>query len=1378
MLCARGTGHAQDGHDKEKLMVPVLITQPTKTTLRERFSEVSSRSLQERVAFLTKVSRQVAALHRSNQIHGGINPETIQINNEAPLLEAPGQEAKKVLGYSAPELLRGERQAYTIKTDIFSLGVLFYELLSTRKPFEGESDMQVLLATLEGKPKPHSQWITDCPAMLNELCLKMLSPNKENRPVSVEDIARTLDELLQTLQAPKEETDSADKPRSAISIIHEIARETSADETQAPIGYEPTLATPAALSKEKSAQSNPSAGSGQGSGSNRAHIFQPRSSPSDTLAHGNVGFQPTIPQQAVSPSQRYKVVGELARGGLGKILRATDQHMGRPVAIKEMLQRLPGEFEARFLREAKITARLEHPAIIPVHDLGKWSDGSLYYTMKLVNGRSFDKIIAENKTLEERIALLPHVIAAADAIAYAHSQKIIHRDLKPHNVLIGPFGETVVIDWGIAKDLSDPTDNESTAAPYRESPEHGELTREGAIVGTPAYMPIEQAQGKRVDARADVYALGAILYHLLSGKSPYSGKRSVSILRDLLESPPKPLQERVPDVPRELLTIVEKAMAREAESRYPSAQELADDLKKYQTGQLVGSYQYSTWEIIARTIKKYQLPIAVGSMAMIVLLMSAVWYTMSISEKNTLINRKNKEALETNANLQTANTILEKNNLEEKERKEALYLDLAEAMLNTDPAESLSWLKKLDPNYTQTPWGVVSLLAADAIQRGIPEVYGAAWATPNALHTSQINHAALSSNEREIAVAHVDGRVYAWDLEAKTRRELTGCSDQEREIRKVAFSPDGASVASASGDGSVRVCDAKTGKGSTLIKHNGAANDVAFSPNGELLASAGDDGAAKLWSVKENKEIFTLQGSPSKLWCASFSPDSSKLATAHTNGEVSIWDTTSGKKTRAEKYQADLETTVELAFSMDGEWLLFTGQETFSAHLLGVDSGIKQSLGSFSAGVQSAKFSHDGKRIAIADQATGAISLFSQGSSSRWDVAPFVVLPGNGTRVWSLAFSMDDAFIAAAGADATIKVWELSRGKMMKHLLGHKDSVKQVMFKTPGELISISDDQTIRRWDARPTKAYTGLAELSMSTTFSPDGQHVAAGGFDNTIRIWSTTQEKEQTLRGHSMGVFRLAYSPDGASLASASVDGSLRLWDIKRGTEETLFQGEQVLAAVAYSPDGKNIAAAGFSNKIIVVDPTTKKTREFMGHTDAILALDFSPDAQTLASISYDYTVRLWDVESGKELKQIKLPGQGTFVDFAPNGLSLVVTLYDSNLAQIIDLQTNQKRSFSAHTDEVYQTKFSSDGQMLLSAGLDGTVRLWDIETGKSRPIYQEGNKAYSAAISPDNQTIVVSGTDGKLRVWSGEFPKNPETIMQRLSQYASPLVGSGAL
>jgi len=293
--------------------------------------------------------------------------------------------------------------------------------------------------------------------------------------------------------------------------------------------------------------------------------------------------KPFLPRELPVADARYAISREQARGGLGRILEAHDLRLDRPVAVKEPLY--SGlDVEARFIREALITARLQHPAIVPVHDLGRTEEGKPFYVMKMVAGRSLAEVLRGKQRLAERLSLLPNLIAVADAMAYAHAHGIVHRDLKPSNVLVGPFGETVIVDWGLAADLNASRSYSVTGA-YDLAV--SELTTAGTVMGTPEYMPPEQAQGRSVDERADVYAIGAMLYHLLSGAPPYEAATSEEVLEKLITVDPIPISQRHSGVPAELAAIVTKAMARDRSHRYPTAKELREELRRFETNQVL-----------------------------------------------------------------------------------------------------------------------------------------------------------------------------------------------------------------------------------------------------------------------------------------------------------------------------------------------------------------------------------------------------------------------------------------------------------------------------------------------------------------------------------------------------------------------------------------------------------------------------------------------------------------------------------------------------------------------------------------------------------------------------------------------------------------------
>lgn len=294
---------------------------------------------------------------------------------------------------------------------------------------------------------------------------------------------------------------------------------------------------------------------------------------------------------------KYRIQQEIARGGMGTIFLAEDTHLMRLVAIKVLnTSETNPQMVERMQQEAGIIARLEHPGIVPVHDVGSLPDGRVYYVMKYVRGKRLDHYLETAPSLAERLRLFR---TTCEAVAFAHAHGVIHRDLKPENIMIGPFGEVLVMDWGIAK-LLDLVDVETPALARYQSRSTTLTTDHGTVLGTPSYMAPEQASGDvaLVDRRADVYSLGAILCFLLLGDSPSQEKeRSATAMQLMI------LGQRVP---KRLAAICAMAMATRREERYADAADLALEIDRFLNGGQIVAYRESFVERTLRWIDRHR----------------------------------------------------------------------------------------------------------------------------------------------------------------------------------------------------------------------------------------------------------------------------------------------------------------------------------------------------------------------------------------------------------------------------------------------------------------------------------------------------------------------------------------------------------------------------------------------------------------------------------------------------------------------------------------------------------------------------------------------------------------------------------------------------
>ena len=469
--------------------------------------------------------------------------------------------------------------------------------------------------------------------------------------------------------------------------------------------------------------------------------------PSDPAQAQPVSSPPSRHSSPTTPpppgQDRYEVRSELGRGGMGRVVEAFDVQLGRIVALKEVLPKAGTASARRFAREVTLTAKLEHPSIVPLYDSGTTQDGRPYYVMRKVTGRPLDELILRSRKLDDRLALLPHVQAAIDAVAHAHARGVIHRDLKPANILVGEHGETVVIDWGLAKVIGEPDD----PATRDSMPSDSLQTQMGSVFGTPGFMAPEQARGDEIGTHGDVYALGATLYQLLAGTPPHSGNSATAVIEKTLKHTMVPLMEIAPGAPAELATIVTKALSHEPEHRYPHAGALGEDLRRFSTGQLVAAHRYTTLQRFARFAKKHRAVLAVATLATIAL------FTLALFSVKRIVHERD-VATHARVNAETSrNAAVEATRKLERER-DALLVAKARSRIDLNPTEALATLKNLPANTSQLD--EARAVAQAATLRGVT------WAIQSTPVYTFI--AEISPDTKHLLQVSRDGMIRVWDL--------------------------------------------------------------------------------------------------------------------------------------------------------------------------------------------------------------------------------------------------------------------------------------------------------------------------------------------------------------------------------------------------------------------------------------------------------------------------------------------------------------------------------------------------------------------------------------------------------------------------------------
>jgi WD40 repeat protein len=989
---------------------------------------------------------------------------------------------------------------------------------------------------------------------------------------------------------------------------------------------------------------------------------------SDASAADELGASASFAALEVGDGERYTRVGLLGVGGMGRVYLARDRRLGRMVALKEAHD--PG-LARRLAREVRVTAGLEHPGIVTVYDEGRGGDGRPFYTMRLMRGRALSRVLSERSGASGRLELLSHYLDACQALAYAHAQGVIHRDLKPANIMLGAFGETQVVDWGLARRLGDTVADADETSVDEADPG---ATRAGAVLGTPAYMSPEQARGEPADRRSDVWGLGAVLHELVAGVPP---------VRAQPEAATQPLRALAPGAPAELAAIVARALAPEPADRYPDAGALAADVAAYLAGRRVHAHNYTALELGLRFARVWRVPLAIVGAALLVIATILVLGNLRLREQRDRALTAELEvrtALTTSDhNLATA-LVAQARAADDQGAHAAKEVISAHALRLVDSPEARGLIAgaraagrptRLASAAAPDCRPLVALTVDDLVcGEGLQlrrltagrEVWRVTTAKPTIdLHVEDGRVWALAAGGVLTALSLTTGEPddRAWDYIDynvgdmwPVPRAALGPGNQS--LHLIGACPDGV-VAGVSGllDGEfVILCsDGRLGRARIpgqpeVSPAFDRADFVSFThlqltPDTRRVVVAGTRGRVAVRDL-ETRETWTLP--PDRAIAVRrivVSPMSDRVAILRERGGIELYElpdlhplgTIAADDVRDIRLFPDGSVLVAASRTVT-QWALPGAPRPA---LLADEHGLSGAV--FAPDGRSLLTTHGEGRTLLWDLATGtrrhelqiglgtvkAGTFLSDGRSfAVVDVGtsppgPHVYDLATGSLRWRPPLALRTHWHTVRNGDPTASAPE---SFMARRIVGLPGNVLVLALYAHGILAAdIDTGEDIPVADC-PTLEWKDLAS-------APEGQRAVLVSVDGTVAVLDPGPPLRCRLIPAPIGSIAADVSADGEVVVVAAT-GTLASTGPAGLRWTVAHPGDRALD-VSLSPDGRRVATAGPDDTARIWDAQTGALQAVLtGHTARVASVDFSPDGSTLATGSWDGAARLWNMDS----------------------------------------------------------------------------------------------------------------------------------------------------